>query len=153
MSKTFEFESIDLCLIDVEGIDPSAGRLSAFKSMAKALKRGELPTDEIIQWFCEAVAALEEGYEANSSQATKQRLLSRSFGFTPKQKKNALKSEGYLVAKAIHVIKVMEECEAEEAIKRYVKRNHPRQQAKMYDSVRTTYFRYLETLRDYYGVG
>lgn len=142
MVTTFNIENLNLSLVDVDGVPPANGRLSALEGIAEAFKRGELPSEELREWFCGSVEALRGEYEENATSSVKQRLISRSFGFTPKQGGKAQGQNGYEMAKEICIIMLAEECGDEQAIKRYVERRFKHRGNPPFDSVSKTYYRH-----------
>lgn len=142
MTATFKIEDLNLSLVDVHGIPQATGRVAAFQAIADAFKRNELPSEELMDWFCSSVEELAADYAENSSPSVKQRLISRSFGFTPKQGSKTSQQNGYAMAKDICVIRLSEECGDEEAIERYVERRLKHCKGDPFDAVRRTYYRY-----------
>ncbi|PZP84149.1 MAG: hypothetical protein DI582_09535 [Azospirillum brasilense] len=114
MTTTFEIENLNLSLVDIEGIPSATGRVAAFRAIAEAFKRNELPPEELMEWFCASVDELAAKYAKDSTPAVKQRLLSRSFGFTPKQGSKSSDAGGYAMTKDICVIRLSEGCGDEE---------------------------------------
>lgn len=143
-----DFKIEDLCLhaVDVEGIDPFVGRVNAAVLINEYLQKGELPPSDLIAWFGESVGNLQRGFKPKVSQAVKQRLASRSFGFTPRQKQTDHRGEGYDEARAIEIIKVMEKCNTDEAIDRYEERVYPHKRGEKFASLRQKYYRHKDAV-------
>ncbi len=142
---TFKLEEIFLGLVDADGVSPFSGRMAALKLVVEHVRSGAPVSDEIRQWFCDGYDVLEANHKPGMSLGVEQRLLAKSFGFTPKQGGFHRDWLGREIAKGICIIELGEKCDAGEAIDRYTARKWPNR-PEMHESIRKAYYRYREAV-------
>lgn len=141
----FKLEELFLGLVDVEGVSPFPSRMAALKSVVEHVRSGAPVSDEIRQWFCDGFDSLEAKHTPDMSLGVEQRLLAKSFGFSPKQGGYGRERQGREIAKGVCIIELGEGCNAGEAIDRYTARKWP-SRPEMHESIRQAYYRYREAV-------